>query len=187
MKKATSIALCLFAAVLVSCSGGSSGDSAPSGVQTNISASGLVGKWIFSGSEDDGNVSFSMLMNFEANANMDVYMLSGATTNEYYAKCSTTFSVSGNKLTINASDCGGGGPKIEQTESDFVVNNNEFTFTDSNGGNITFTKWTGELSSLTQIKSQSTPDMGDSTNRMAPQISINAYPVPSSFLFFKTR
>jgi len=126
-------------------------------------------------------------MNFEANANMDVYMLSGATTNEYYAKCSTTFSVSGNKLTINASDCGGGGPKIEQTESDFVVNNNEFTFTDSNGGNITFTKWTGELSSLTQIKSQSTPDMGDSTNRMAPQISINAYPVPSSFLFFKTR
>ena len=109
---------------------------------------------IFNGTGEDGPAIFSMLINFEADSGMEVFLLTSPTSTQYYTKCSTTYAVNGNKLTVNASDCDGSGQKIEQVENDFVVNNNELTIKDETDGDITFQKWTGDTGTLTQLKSQ---------------------------------
>lgn len=169
------IVLSVFAALLVamvSCSGGSGEGTGPAGK--------LYGKWFYSGKAgNEDSMDIHMLIVFNADLTMETYLLTGETSSEYFMKCSSIFSVSGNKLMTKAADCEGGG-RIKDSEMTFNLSGDSLTLVGDD--TVTFSRWNGDTSSLSLIKQQVPQGPAE---RLAPQISINSYPVPSTFLFIK--
>lgn len=164
------VLVCAFA-VSVSCVGG--GPIAPP-VQS-LSPKDLVGAWYYQGETVDDGSDWSgftpcVLLNIKADGVIDAHLFTDPDSTVYVARCTTTYSVTGNKLAIYEQICEEGGAlsHIRETTYTHVVLGDGFTLANAEKNHV-FSKWRSDLS---EIRHASVEDIQAQVDRVQPGKSI---------------